>query len=468
MFMTVLRRILHTMIRTGKPLAMTLTIVLSACVHADGLFTFAFPGELRVDYGDVAFGTERPRFVGMTTNLDFRVCDVMPEGDRTRVVGLRYDEDRQSAEVWTALTTDVLDFSQARRLFRLPRPDNRWLAGDVVLAGGHVVLLICDQGRPAVKGHRFHCFSGQLDGTGWKRRNDAPIYRGQDAFGLAWDKENKRFINYQTAFQKRPKRYADNMGNDVRRVLHIRTSPDGLAWTPGGSFGVAGPYLPEDQLITPDEEDPGELEFYKFRPMKLADFWAGGMVNYVPQPTGLPRSGHLPHGPFLNCEWWVSRDGMKWERPFRHTSDFEGVLFKFCHFAHPPIPVRGEYRWLADEEVYALHPDRMFFIACRANAEVTTPVLHPVGGPMMLQAGFESVRLGRKSDLRQGYLMVELRTADDQPIDGFPKEHCRFLPSDKTAFPLRWNGTPLPDPTPRQGIRLKLYFRDMRIYSLRY
>ena len=433
-----------------------------------GIYTFAFPDEARVDYGKVTFGSERPRFVGKTDGLSFRVCDMVPDGEQTRVVGLRYEKGRQAAEVYTALTTDAVTFTDAQRLYRLPKPDIAWLAGDVVLAGDDVHLLICDCGRPAMKGHRFHLFSGKLDGTDWAHRNEEPIYKGQDAFGLVWDEENHRFINYQTTYQKWPKRYKDNMGDDVRRVLHVRTSPDCLTWTPGGSFGVLGPHLPEDQLIVPDQEDPEELEFYKFRPVRFGDYWAGAMLNYVPDPPGLPRSGALPHGPFLSSEWWVSRNGMDWQRPFRETSDLAGINFKLGSHFHTPIQVGDEFRWLANRHVYAMSPERMFFLQGKANTEITTPVLPITENGFRLNVSFESVRQNALIHMTQGYLMAELRTSDDQPIAGFEREKCRFLPSEQTALPLAWNDKKAPTRLPAEGVRLKLYFRDMRLYSVQY
>lgn len=430
-----------------------------------GLLTFAFPDELRVDYGKLRFGTECPQPRGKTEGLHFRICDRAVEGDHLRVCGIRYGETRQIAEVWTATTTDGLHYADERLLYRLPPPDREWLAGDVVLVDdGQLLAMICDCGRPPTAGHRFHVFAGGLDGTGWTHRNEAPVYRGQDAFGLVWDAENQRLINYQTTYQQWPKRYADNMGDSIRRVLHIRTSPDGLVWTPGGSFGLSGPFLPEDQLIVPDAEDPPELEFYKFRPAQLGDFWAGCMGRYVAEPPGLPRSGTLPHGPLLDAEWWVSRDGFHWQRPFRETTDLTGVPYSFAHFFHPPLPVGDEWRWVASNQVYALRPDRMFYVESLANAEVTTPVFTPGNGELVLNVSFGSIRLNRQSHLRQGYLMAELRTAEDVPIPGFEKEKCRFLSSADTALALAWEGQVVP----KEPLRLRLYFRDLRIYSLAY
>lgn len=115
-----------------------------------------------------------------------------------------------------------------------------------------------------------------------------------------------------------------------------------------------------------------------------------------------------------------------------------------------------------------MDPSRMFFAQCTTDTEVTTRVVHPTGNSLLLQVSFESTRLQQKSHLRQGYLFAELRTADDRPIPGFEKEKSRFLPSAETCLPLVWGGKSLPKAIPENGIRLMLYRKDMRIYSLSY
>lgn len=434
-----------------------------ASLIAAGLMVFAFPDEVRVDYGTVRFGAERPEPRGRTEGLRFRICDVAREGDRFRVAGFRHADNRKSVEIWTALTADGVVFTEPLLLYRLPAPQRSWLAGDLALTGGNqALLLICEMGNPPTAGHLFHVFAGNLDGSGWEKRNQEPVYRGQDAFRLVWDERNQRLVNYQTTYQKWPKRYPDNMGDSVRRVLHIRTSPDGLVWTPGGSFGVDGPHLPEDQLIQPDELDPPETEFYKLQPVPFGDFWAGCAFRYISQPGGLPNPKGLPHGPFLDCEWWVSRDGLGWQRPFRETTDFTGIGHNLPYFLHPPIAVDNEWRFTSSGQVHAWRPDRLFYLEAKANTEITTAPFQPTGRPLALHASFTSVRLDRQTFFQQGYLMAELRTADDQPIPGFEKEKCRFLPSAETVLPLAWGDQPLP----AGPLRLKLYLRDLRLYSL--
>ena len=59
-------------------------------------------------------------------------------------------------------------------------------------------------------------------------------------------------------------RYCDNGGCNRRRVVTSKTSLDGLNWSNDGPF------------ITPDEQDPPELEFYRIRP-----FYIGQVRQYM-------------------------------------------------------------------------------------------------------------------------------------------------------------------------------------------
>ena len=153
---------------------------------------------------------------------------------------------------------------------------------------------------------------------------------------------------------------------------------------------------------------------------------------------------------------------MSWQRPFRETSDFAGIGHNLPYFLHPPIPVAGEWRVTAGGRVHALKPERLFYLEARANAEITTPPFEIGAQRLTLHGSFESVRLDQQDHFRQGYLMAELRTADDQPIPGFEKEGCVLLPSTETALPLVWGERLLPT----GQVRLKLYFRAMRIHAL--
>ncbi len=426
------------------------------------LYTFIFKDELKVGYGNISFGAEPPRTAGKSTGLNFIIGDVIPDGHGYAVYGLRRSEDH-IPQVWKARTADGMTFSDAEPLFELPPPEIRWLAGDVAVANGRIVCMICDCGNPLGAGHRFHIFAGTEDGD-WSKLNDDPVYRGQDAFSLVWDGE--QFVNYQTSYQPIQKPFADNMGDGIRRVLHIRTSPDCLHWTPGGSFGFEGPYLPDGQLITPDEQDAPETEFYKFQPFRQDGLWSGALVKYISQPPILAKSGSFPHGPFLGCEWWVSRNGMDWQRPARSTSNLDTLPLQTSYFMHKPFPLGNERRWCQGGMAYGFDCRRNFYTYCPANAILTTPPLRFKAESTRLHVSFESVRLGKQGALRQGYLMAELVGQDGKTLEGFEKEKCIYDVSDATTLDLQWaERTPASLP---QGAfpSLKLHFRDVRIYSL--
>jgi hypothetical protein len=339
------------------------------------------------------------------------------------------------------------------------------MAPDVQLGAEGLVLLACRMGRPPTKGHPFHAFGGKLDGTGWRKLNSRIIYRGQDSFGLTWNRKLKKFVNYQTSYQPFPKRFPDNMPK-VRRVLHIRTSTDGLRWTPGGSFGVDGPHLPADQLITPDRNDPPDTEFYHFAPIDLGEFWAGIMVKYVSQPKEIGKSGPFPHGPFLGCEWWVSADGFKWDRPFRRTSSLDGLPLSFSYRLAQPVAFGDELRWASRGIVYALKRRRMFYTYCRANAVLTTRTLALSGAPISLEVGFVAAKRSEGEHCSRGYLMAELLDSKGKVIPGFERDKCVFRGLAQTRLTLKWAGRHLPPSGAGTRVRLKLHFREVRLYSV--
>ncbi len=429
--------------------------------------TFGSPGALTVEYGQVVYGAEAPRKGAVTCGPGFNICGTLPLADTTLVYGIRRATGALP-QVWRASTNDGITFTDATQLFEVPPSTTRWLHGDVALKGETLVLLLCAVGEPWHQGHTFHVFSCPLAGGEVKQLSSEPVYRGQDAFGFVWNEKLGQFVNYQTAYQLWPdKRYPDNMP-EIRRVLHLRTSPDGLVWTPGGSFGASGPYLPEDQLIVPDALDPPETEFYTFRAFSLGDFWAGVMVKYASQPKALPLSSPFPHGPFLGCEWWVSSDGLAWERPFRDSSALEGMPRAFTYNLPAPIEVGEELRWVASGHSYSLDRRRLFYACSRANAEVTTKTLTLSGRPLELEVSFEAERREEEGAFRSGYLMAELLDEAGQVIPGFEREKAVYLVSEATNLPLRWGERLLPEAAAGTQVQLKLYFRDMRLYSLAY
>ena len=310
------------------------------------LLTLGYPANIDVAFGKITYGADPPGCIGSSTGLNFVISEINAGSEGYTVFGLRRSKDHYP-QVWKAFTRDGILFEDANMLFEAPPPDpsKKWLAGDIACRDNEIYLLLCRLGDPPLNGHPFHAFSGKADGSGWRKLDDSEyIYKGRDAVNIRWNMALGKFVNYQGSLQPYEKSFPDNIP-EARRVLHIRTSPDMVQWTPGESFGGGGPYLPDYQLIVPDSTDNPDTEFYHFSVMDLGEFWAGTMVLYASQPDILPDYEPFPHGPFLGYEWWISPDGLNWQRPFRERSALEDMQLHFPYRLSDPIRIGDELRW---------------------------------------------------------------------------------------------------------------------------
>jgi hypothetical protein len=438
------------------------------------VLTLGFPGSIEsIDYGagNLTFGVESLQSpTGAVSGLNFTIKGISPQPDgETVVFGMTTIQGTN--QVWRASTQDGQNFTDAMRLYMIPEAQTEWLKGKMTCRGDQLLLMNCEKGYGGITGHYMHMFGGSLDGSGWQKLQSDPVFYGQDAFSLAWNEEINEFVAYPTSYQAWPdKPYPDNMVA-TRRVLHVRTSPDGVTWMPSNSFGVGGPYLPLDQLILPDEKDPPETEFYNFSVIDLGEFWMGAMMKYISQPSNIPNAPGVSHGPFMECEWWVSENGLEWTRPFGDDSSLDGIPYNFSNHLHQPMVVGEELCWVVPvssvKTRYSLNRRRICYAYSRSNTELTTKSFCLSGEPITMEVRFESVARGDESLLLQGYLMAELLDDQGQVITGFNKEKCVFdEPSADTQLTLTWDGDYLPDNYIGQKVSLHLFFRDVRLYSI--
>lgn len=434
----------------------------------ENFLTIGNPKNLDIEFGKLSFGVEPFQHIGKATGYKFRINGNFPVDEGYIVFGFNMSKDRKP-QVWSAFTTDGINYYDPRILFELPDsdPPGQWKGGSVAMGNNGLLLLQCQLGSPPLKGHPFHTYSGSSSGSGWHKLTNNYIYKGQDSFCMVWNKQLGKFVNYQISYQPFAKKYPDNIPK-IRRVLHIRTSPDGITWTPGESFGGDGPYLPDDQLIVPDELDYPDTEFYHFSVIELGEFWAGLMVKYVSQPGILPNRKPWPHGPFLNYEWWISSDGLTWERPFRENSGLEEIPLDLAYHLMQPIKFGDELRWTSNDQVYSINQRRMFYAYCRANAEIVTSSFSPSEKPISVEVSFESVKRQEAPPLHQGYLMAELLDENGEVIPGFERDKCLFMPDKSTQLKLKWGDLILPDKELYTSVRLRLSFRDVKLYSVSY
>jgi len=348
--------------------------------------------------------------------------------------------------LYRARTPDGYRFADLKEVYRNPK--GPWLIEAAMVrqaSTGQVYFYPWGRSAQPERGHALWGFASD-DGEKWRPLSDQPLYLDHDAFGMMWDGRTSRFLTGQVTHQRWEKPYADNMGATKRRVLTMRTSQDGVRWETVGNAGNGG-------LITPDDKDAPDVEFYRLQPFAYGDRYIAMADLYAGSPL-TPNQ----HGPHLTCEWWVSADGINWQRPWR-TVDAQ---------ADAPYPIKMAPMWFGREmlfwlagQVYGLPEYRLASIGSRSNAGFSTAAFVMPEKPLRLNA---SVPAGQGL-FRQAYVQVELRNESNQVIPGYERDQCLLLGIDDTRIPLRW-GDKAGKELAGQKVSLRFHLRSARIYAV--
>ncbi len=166
--------------------------------------------------------------------------------------------------LYRARTPDGYRFTELKEVYRNPK--GPWLIEAAMVRQaptGRLFFYPWSRSAQPEQGHALWSFVSD-DGEKWRPLSDQPVYLDHDAFGMMWDGRTSRFLTGQVTNQPWKKPYADNMGSSKRRVLTMRASQDGLRWETVGDGGSSG-------LITPDDRDPPDVEFYRMQPFAYGD-----------------------------------------------------------------------------------------------------------------------------------------------------------------------------------------------------
>lgn len=367
------------------------------------------------------------------------------------VLGSRSEESPEQPknfrwQLYRARTPDGYHFTELKEVYRNPK--GPWLIEAAMLqqaTTGRFFFYQWSRSDQPDQGHALWGFVSD-DGEKWRPLSDKPVYHDHDAFGMMWDGRANRFLAGQVTYQSWKKPYADNMGSSTRRVLHMRVSQDGLRWD-------AVNHANNNDLITPDNEDSSDLEFYRMQPFAYGDRYVAMADLYAASPLMRDK-----HGPHLTCEWWVSADGINWQRPWR-TVAAQGDA---------PYPIKMTPMWFGREmlfwltgQVWGLPEYRIAAIGSRSNAEFSSAAFAMPDKTLLLNA---SVPTGHGL-FNQAYVQVELRDKRNKVIPGYERGKCLLQRVDDTRIPLRWGdktGTVLGG----QKVSLRFYLRGAHIYAL--
>ena len=449
--------------------------------EGNGTFLFTESEDVRDVVGKLVFGANRLRPVSDVVGLpDMQIRCVVPQSDGAFVVFGHISAHDEPWRIIRARTYDGIHYEQAKTVFEEGRAP--WLYSTDIVYNPKEACFLCLKWARGDHGHALWGYGSQ-DGERWERISDKPLYRDHDAFSVVWNNELERYVAYQITYQKWEKRYEDNLGTGTRRVLHIRTSENGVDWEPDDDVSLGGTLMPRQALITPDEEDPDEMEFYLFQAFAHAGRYAGMMLNYAPSPQVVnPNAPWNKHGPHLSPEWWVSKDGENWERPFRETfalddtsgsvsggrtASWSGLPCDTPNLiSHEPIPIYGRHLWVVGNVVYGVPEDRLFFVGSMANAEFSTTPFVMTDKPLTLHAAFSFHDSEVRAFRGQSYIMVAVLDETGAAVKGFEKERCILRDGEGQPTRLCWEDH---DAASLCGkiITLRFYLRDARIYSVR-
>jgi hypothetical protein len=380
-------------------------------------------------------------------------------------------------------TADFASFSGKKEVLKLPTGRN-WLGFRAMTSrrGDRAEYLVMAAEHAAPGGDGTACgihFFISKDGITWNHANRGnPAYHDHDMASLIWSPEHQRYVIFQITYEPQNRshpEYRDHLGAK-RRVLSLRTSADGREWSPSSDVGKKNPFRPASELFTPDSADSPDTEFYGIHVFPYAGKYLAAVQLYAPSPdivnpnmdlSWKDRNRTSPlHGPHAYNELWVMPDilDMKtWSRPFREQDILADVSFD--KIRHDPAVLNGKALFLSPRGSGSVPPTRLAGLYSKMNSIVRTKPFTAPAERLTLNATTLWNVKRHPSYRRQSYIMAEIVDENGKIMEGFGKEFCVIINTDRTDIPLEWNGVNT-ESLAGKRISLKLYFRDATIYSV--
>lgn len=310
------------------------------------------------------------------------------------------------------------------------------------------------------------------DGRHWQEHPGNPLFRECDSLGQFWSESARRFILTAKSLQPVAKHYPDhggthpNLSGDLRdrRVLCIRSSPDGRHWEPSDSlvdvWNHRGNYksLPAELLTLPDSADPPGMEFYRGIGFWYHDRSYMVVLNYAASPL-LTRK----HGPQLDTEWWVSRGGLRWDRPYRDINAVGDAFPGVVNITHNPMLIDGMLIFHFGNQLLGMKQDRISYVGARASAEFSSVPFTAPAADLYLNAAIPAP--SRPFAAQQAYVMAAVLNEQGKVVPGYEAEKCLIQNTDRIDVPLRWAGKSARELAGRT-INLRFYLRSANIYAV--
>ena len=440
---------------------------------------FSGPQDISETWGKLHFGVTPVRLIREIEPPPFTVVGCFPRPDGTwEVFGQQLQEagrGRESFEqtnAWKlirATTRDGVTFENQETV--LDQPAAPWTQHAAIAFNPDAKEYLLLKLKMDSSGFAYTAFFSS-DGKQWQAHPGNPLFYEGDAMSLFWSPALHRFVCVSKSLQPYRKHTLDHGGTTKalsdnslrdRRVLMLRSSPDGRHWEPSVSLpdvwdrhGQKGSH-PAGLLTLPDAGDPPDLEFYSGNGFWYHDRAYMMVLNYAASPVTARQ-----HAPHLDNEWWTSPDGLRWERPARGFNALE-VFPQIPRLETPPMMVGGNLLWLRGKMLLGLPEDRISCVSARANGEFSTRLFKMPAAGLLLNAAVPAPE--RPFAKEQAYVMVSVLDNEGRTITGFEADKCVIRNNDRRDIPLKWGDTSARE-LAGETIRLRFFFRSANIYAV--
>ena len=440
---------------------------------------FSGPQDISETWGKLHFGVTPVRLIREIEPPPFTVVDCFPRPDGTwEVFGQQLQEagrGRESFEqtnAWKLLratTRDGVTFENQETV--LEQPAAPWTQHAAIAFNPDTKEYLLLKLKMDSSGFAYTAFFSS-DGKQWQAHPGNPLFYEGDAMSLFWSPALHRFVCVSKSLQPYRKHTLDHGGTTKalsdnslrdRRVLMLRSSPDGRHWEPSVSLpdvwdrhGQKGSH-PAGLLTLPDAGDPPDLEFYSGNGFWYHDRAYMMVLNYAASPVTARQ-----HAPHLDNEWWTSPDGLRWERPARGVNALE-VFPQIPRLETPPMMIGGNLLWLRGKMLLGLPEDRISCVSARANGEFSTRLFKMPAADLLLNAAVPASE--RPFAKEQAYVIVSVLDDKGRTVTGFEADKCVFRNDDRRDIPLKWGDT-FARELAGKTIRLRFFFRSASIYAV--
>ena len=309
------------------------------------------------------------------------------------------------------------------------------------------------------------------DAKQWQEHPGNPLFYDGDSMSLFWSPVLHRFVCICKSLQPYRKHILDHggstpaLGDDSlrdRRVLMMRSSPDGRRWEPSVSLSDVWDRhdrkgaLPAEFVTVPDANDPPDLEFYSGNGFWYHDRAYMTVLNYAASPLALRK-----HGPHLDNEWWTSRDGLRWERPAHGVNALE-VFPQIPRLESHPLIVNGSILFPRGRLLLGLPEDRLSYVSAGQWRVLDKAIPHAGGGFAVKRRVARAERPFAKD---QAYVMVAVLDEQGTTIPGFEAEKCVIRNEDRRDIRLQW-GEASARQLAGRTVQLRFFLRSANIYAV--